>query len=184
LKNLTLQKNMHILYVVSAWPPHHGRVEMSQSMESFSTFEVMKILDITRSRLREWMNTSLVKPSIKEAKGKSERNAFSLWDLYGLAILNQGQGEVFPARTGHRIFNLLQEKELSNLQSDIEKVKCIVYTRKYIDWPQNQKYFEETVEVITDNNIAKVAELATNSDYTITINTERIFAAVEKMLRR
>jgi len=54
----------------------------------FSTFDVMKILDIKRERLREWMIQGFVKPAVP-ASGAGSKAEFGLLDLYKIAVFKK-----------------------------------------------------------------------------------------------
>lgn len=55
------------------------------SSRKFSTFDIIKALDIDRERLREWMNWGYIKPS-QSAQGQGTRASFSILDVYGVEI--------------------------------------------------------------------------------------------------
>lgn len=54
----------------------------------FSTFDVVKILDIKRERLREWMIQGFVKPAVS-ASGAGSKAEFDLLGLYKLGIFKR-----------------------------------------------------------------------------------------------
>ncbi len=56
---------------------------------SYSTYDVSRILGIPRERLKDWINHDYIYPSIHKAKGKGTSNAFSQWDLYGIALFEK-----------------------------------------------------------------------------------------------
>lgn len=51
----------------------------------FSTFDIVKGLDIQRGRLREWMNYDFISPSVK-ADGQGTRAVFNLFDVQCVAL--------------------------------------------------------------------------------------------------
>lgn len=51
----------------------------------FSTFDIVKGLDIQRGRLREWMNYEFISPSVK-ADGQGTRAVFNLFDVQCVAL--------------------------------------------------------------------------------------------------
>jgi hypothetical protein len=53
--------------------------------KEFSTFDVMKLLDIKRERLREWMNKDFIMPTIP-ADGVGSKAIFSILDIYKIAV--------------------------------------------------------------------------------------------------
>ena len=54
------------------------------AQESFSTFDVVKILDVKRDTLKNWMDGGFIKPYKKtsEGRGPGERSLFSTFQLY------------------------------------------------------------------------------------------------------
>lgn len=53
--------------------------------DEFTSFEVMKVLNISRERLREWVNRGFISPTIS-AEGQGTKAVFTLHDLYKIAI--------------------------------------------------------------------------------------------------
>jgi hypothetical protein len=56
--------------------------------KEFSTFEVMKILDIKRERLREWMNNKFISPT-QPASGVGTKAIFSILDVYKTGVFKK-----------------------------------------------------------------------------------------------
>ena len=56
--------------------------------KEFSTFEVMKILDIKRERLREWMIKKFISPT-QSASGVGTKAIFSLLDVYRIGVFKK-----------------------------------------------------------------------------------------------
>jgi len=55
------------------------------SSRKYSTFDIVKALDIDRERLREWMNRGYIKPS-QSAQGQGTRALFSTLDVYAVEL--------------------------------------------------------------------------------------------------
>jgi hypothetical protein len=55
------------------------------SSREYSTFDIVKALDIDRERLREWMNRGYIKPS-QPAQGQGTKAVFTKIDIYGIAL--------------------------------------------------------------------------------------------------
>ena len=51
----------------------------------FSTFDIVKILEIPRERLKDWMNNGFVKPTTP-AQGRGSRAVFMREDVYIIAL--------------------------------------------------------------------------------------------------
>lgn len=55
-------------------------------MNGYTTFQIIKALNIPRERLKDWMEKGFVKPSLQQARGKGTKALFSLLDVYSLAL--------------------------------------------------------------------------------------------------
>ena len=62
-------------------------MEISQTQE-FSTFDVLKILEIERERLREWMNRGFIIPTVS-AEGQGTKAVFTILDIYKIAVFKK-----------------------------------------------------------------------------------------------
>lgn len=58
-------------------------------MVDFTTFDIIKLLDIPRERLQDWMNRGFIKPSIQTAQGKGTKNIFSRYNVYGIELFKR-----------------------------------------------------------------------------------------------
>lgn len=56
--------------------------------KEFSTFDVKKILDIKRERLREWMNNKFISPT-QPASGVGTKAIFSILDVYKIGVFKK-----------------------------------------------------------------------------------------------
>lgn len=55
----------------------------------FSTFDVLKILDLKRGRLIHWVKGGFIPKGIQLTWGHGVRTVFSLYDLYSIALFKQ-----------------------------------------------------------------------------------------------
>jgi len=55
---------------------------------TFSTFEIIKVLGIPRERLREWLKRDFIKPTIS-ADGQGTKAVFTRQDVYGIELFRQ-----------------------------------------------------------------------------------------------
>ena len=55
-------------------------------MKGYSTFQIIRALNIPRERLKDWMEKGFLKPSLQQARGKGTKALFSLLDVYSLAL--------------------------------------------------------------------------------------------------
>ena len=56
--------------------------------DEFSTFDIIKALEIPRERLKDWMNKEFIRPSVP-AKGQGTKAVFTLLDVYSVALFTQ-----------------------------------------------------------------------------------------------
>ncbi|MFC1607144.1 MerR family transcriptional regulator [Candidatus Latescibacterota bacterium] len=61
---------------------------MKDKADIYSTLDVVKILGISRGRIREWTDEGFITPSTPSA-GQGKRNGFSRWDLYGIELFRR-----------------------------------------------------------------------------------------------
>ena len=54
-------------------------------LETFSTFEVARIVGITKDQLFDWMHRGFITPDV-QASGKGTRNKFTRWEVYGVGL--------------------------------------------------------------------------------------------------
>jgi DNA-binding transcriptional MerR regulator len=57
--------------------------------KKFSTFDIVKLLQISRSNLQQWIDRGFVLPSLEKAEGKGTRNKFSREDLYRIRLFQK-----------------------------------------------------------------------------------------------
>ena len=99
--------------------------------QTFSTFDVLKILDIKRERLREWMNRGFIIPTVP-AEGLGSKAVFSVVDIYKIAVFKKlVESGVRRSRaavwvdTNPRISNLRDIKDLNYIFLDDKGGKWI-----------------------------------------------------------
>jgi hypothetical protein len=51
-------------------------------METWTTFDIEKILKIKRNRLKEWIDRGFIKPTYQEETGTGKKSLFNRWGLY------------------------------------------------------------------------------------------------------
>lgn len=51
-------------------------------MDSFSTFDLVKLFKISRSNIQQYIDRGLLVPSVRKSSGKGMKNIFSRQDLY------------------------------------------------------------------------------------------------------
>jgi hypothetical protein len=55
----------------------------------FSTFDVLRILDLKRGRLTHWIKGGFIPEGIQIAWGRGSKTVFSLYDVYSIALFKQ-----------------------------------------------------------------------------------------------
>ena len=58
-------------------------------MDSFSTFDLVKLFNISRSNIQQYIDRGLIVPSIQKSSGKGMKNIFSKQDLYQFQLFMQ-----------------------------------------------------------------------------------------------
>jgi hypothetical protein len=56
---------------------------------SFTTFDIVKVLNISRNLLAQWLLRGYIEPSIQRAQGVGTKNLFSRGDLYNIRLFHQ-----------------------------------------------------------------------------------------------
>jgi len=102
--------------------------------QTFSTFDVLKILDIKRERLREWVNRGFIIPTVR-AKGLGSKAVFSMVDIYKIAVFKklvesgvQRRRAAEWVKSNPRISNLEDIKDLNYIFLDDKGGKWISYS--------------------------------------------------------
>ena len=112
----------------------------------FSTLDIVKLLNIPRERLREWIDRRYIRPSIKEAEGHGRKALFSLADLYRIEIFNRLTNVGLHRVVGLALTNFLKEEIL--LRDDIyhyvfarpkNKERGKVFEIMYSDSPKSSR---------------------------------------------
>lgn len=63
-------------------------VDILPTMDDFSTFDIQRINEIPRERLRDWLTKGFIKPTY-EAQGKGTRASFTKNDLYCIEMFKR-----------------------------------------------------------------------------------------------
>lgn len=62
---------------------------LDNTIESYTTFEIEKILQIPRTRLQDWLARDYIWPSLEKSEEKGEKNRFSRDDLYCIYLFDR-----------------------------------------------------------------------------------------------
>jgi len=110
--------------------------------DNFSTFDIVKALDIPRERLRAWMKLSLIQPTIA-AGGKGKKAVFTRQDVYWLELFRQLVEHGF----GRNIAHLIVIESLKRMNKEKERnvyliirLGKIMYSRRHAEI---DKHFRE-----------------------------------------
>jgi len=94
--------------------------------ESYSSFDVARILNIKRGRLREWLSEGFIEPSIEIAEGQGTRNRFSKEDIYGIKLFNMLIQTSVSRETASRYVKQLT-KGLKKIQMSLTQMNLFAY---------------------------------------------------------
>ena len=147
----------------------------------FTTFEVMKILNITRSRLREWLDIDMIKASIQESTGKGVSNLFSIWDLYGLHILNKYKGNFLSTLGGVQVFLKWQEITRRKSLEDKKNIDYFVFTRTEKEMFPGASYCDDKMFLLSKEEFEKIKDTM-ESDFIIVFNMNKVFNFVDSRI--
>lgn len=129
----------------------------------FSTFDVMKVLDIKRERLREWMNQRFI-TATAPAEGVGTKAIFSILDIYKIAVFKK---LIEAGMNRRRASDLVNTNPRINSPEDVEELTYIIVfeVKTGARW---ESYLEPAWKM--DENLRKY----TDWDIGIIINFERI----------
>ncbi|MFC1512106.1 MerR family transcriptional regulator [Candidatus Latescibacterota bacterium] len=99
----------------------------------FSTLDVIKILGITRNRIREWLREGYVWPSISESSGQGVKNVFSRWDLYAIELFKRLISTGMNRWEAHRFlhgWDMKTRKLTLEDRNEIKKYVVIIFEKK------------------------------------------------------
>lgn len=147
----------------------------------FTTFETMKILNITRSRLREWLDIDMIKASIQESTGKGVSNLFSRWDLYGLHILNTYKNSFLSTIGGIHIFLKWQEATRGKSLDDKKNIDYFVFARTRKELMPGAVYGDDTMHLLSKGEFERIKEDMEN-DFILIINMKTVFDFVDSRI--
>jgi len=84
---------------------HYAKVLDGQ--EVFSTFDVLRILDIKRGRLVQWMKSNFIPKGSRVAWGEGSKTVFGLHDLYTInafkLLVEMGLDRIIASKYGDQI---------------------------------------------------------------------------------
>ena len=144
----------------------------------FTTFEVMEILGISRGKLREWMNSLMIKPSIEEATGRGTASIFSRWDVYGLAIMNRHLGSPWSTLTGFSFFQQWQDetRDLSlEERHNIHYIKFSCVSKEFMPGALHESYYVDYFSTVDEKVIADIDKYS----YSILIGVSDIIKTID-----
>jgi DNA-binding transcriptional MerR regulator len=98
---------------------------MGVKIMSFYASDVVKITNVKRTRLQQWLEKGWISPSVQQAEGAGTRNVYSLNDLYTIAIFKQVTEMGLPRKL---VADFLSKGVIDGTL-EIEKAQFIMYVR-------------------------------------------------------
>jgi DNA-binding transcriptional MerR regulator len=80
---------------------------------SYTTFEIVKNLEVRQERLREWIDRGFITPSVQKAQGRGSKNLFSKNDLYKIRLFQYLLCISFSRERASQIVNLIFHSSLN-----------------------------------------------------------------------
>ena len=103
--------------------------------ENFTTWDVMRLLDLKRGRLREWIERGYVRPSVEQADGVGTKNVFSRLDVISIGAFDLLLGSGLNRHAAANVVKLLSDQVQAELKKrtgyDIEEsASTLIVTRR------------------------------------------------------
>lgn len=92
---------------------------------SFYASDVVKITNVKRTRLQQWLEKGWISPSVQQAEGAGTRNIYSLNDLYTIAIFKQVTEMGLPRKL---VADFLSKGVIGDTP-ELEKAQFVIYVR-------------------------------------------------------
>ena len=151
----------------------------------FTTWDVIKFLEINRERLREWLQRGYIAPSIQKAQGVGTKNIFSRWDMYMIALFDRLVSNGFSRELAERTVKfMLGEKALQVYKekgadlADLGASRFIIFRRSY-SYPDKEPTVTPVVLLGKPTNL----RLDSGFDDMFIVNFERIRKFVDKRIQ-
>ncbi len=126
-------------------------------METYKLNDVMKILDIDRGRINEWISRSYIDNEFDIKKGSRIHKEYSRTDIYAIGTFK------------YMLDVMWMQREISS-----KIVKALA---------QNNAYFNDYVFIIfVGNGLFISNKLTENCDYAIVMNMKKIVKSIDKIL--
>ena len=115
---------------------------MQKNVGEFSTFDVVRIIGIDRSRLVHWMNGKFIPAGKDKPWGRGFKTVFSLFDLYSIALFTVCLDVSLSREVARRYWNYVDwERVITN------KEWQMVVTRKMDPLQKTKKRVSNITEV-------------------------------------
>jgi hypothetical protein len=130
--------------------------------KNFTTFDIVKILDIGRNLLAQWLMRGYIKPSVQQAKGPGTKNLFNVHDLYRIRLFQQLVDSGIERGEAKRYIVV----NFENVGPGPDDRKYIIYTRKL-------KNLKNESGIFAESDLTKIPPTITfedNDSYVVVIN--------------
>jgi len=155
---------------------------------TFTSFQVVKLLNIKKERLQEWLYKGFIKPEVR-ASGRGTKNRFSFKNLYEIALFSYLLKKGVSRKEGSKILKTgvldtlerFKKTTMKSVKSDLpfKSIKPVL-----IIYKTGEKYSSET---IFDKKIGFEIQpdiIHRNIDEVQIINISKIIKAVDNAVRK
>ena len=108
-------------------------------MRTFSTFDVMRILDIPRERLQDWIARGFIEPSGGKAVGRGTKNIFTLWDLCGIVLFQGLVDSGTPRKLAADYYRKWKLNHTDISESDLDAMHYFIFVINPVKKSEQQK---------------------------------------------
>jgi len=159
-------------------------------MHEFSTLDIVRIFNIPRERLREWLNRGFIRPSVQGAKGQGTKAIFNRDDLYIIAmfrdLIENGLSRLSASACAHQI----KRKDLSAISYVV--FTYIRYRNRVVINARTGKSYKEKRDAVTATvrfvknqaELKKVFGSKAPWDSILIVNLEKLKKEVDTIIGR
>jgi hypothetical protein len=100
--------------------------------QDFSTFDIQKILNVERERMREWMNRGFIIPTAP-AEGQGTKAVFTIFDIYKIAVFKKLVEAGISRRIASSMVNTSTKLDLIEEVRNLSFILVLVREKRY-EW--------------------------------------------------
>lgn len=95
--------------------------------KAYSTFDVMRILEIDRECLREWVKRGYIVPSIQQSSGRGTKALFSRTDLFRIAIFQKAVQSGLSRGLAYLFVKWFKDQSIRDAERNPETTRYIIF---------------------------------------------------------